>query len=290
MFAGKFGACGFAQSEKAIDAASNKHVIPAGDVQARNTNFFEAPANVERGPVFAWRIMIEPVEDIRRQTFAVKGGYCANRKNVRLRSQLRPSLFKPIACFPQLLPSCVHLQQLQTPTQRGREAQRSPLIEPAVIQVACRHPRRDTNQALGLFGRSEKLRHALVRESIHRHAAVGFGSRAQPCDRIGAVGPFVAKRVEVAFGITAATHVLYDDVVSPARKPNGMGVYDGRCNVASIRLAHQECRLRTGLRRVVVFGNQLHTIAHARAHATFEADASAAIDPRARAHGVGGSG
>src|SRR6202521_2572416 len=67
MFTRKNAASGFAQSEEAIDAASEKHVIPAGDVQCWNTNVCEALADVESSPVFAGRIVIEPVEHVRRQ-------------------------------------------------------------------------------------------------------------------------------------------------------------------------------------------------------------------------------
>src|SRR6202030_538843 len=57
MFTRKLASCEFAQSEKAIDAPAEKHVIPAGDVQSRNANFVEALANVKRSPVFAGRIV-----------------------------------------------------------------------------------------------------------------------------------------------------------------------------------------------------------------------------------------
>src|SRR5882672_4931973 len=100
----------------------------------------------------------------------------------------------------------------------------------------------------------------------------------------------MAKRIKIAFGIAAAANVLYHDVVSMAREPNWMDVHDGGCDVASIGLAHQECRLRTGLRRVVVIRNQFHAIAHAGADATFETDAFAAIDPTGFVHGVRDSG
>ena len=195
-----------------------------------------------------------------------------------------------VACFAQFLPPRVRLQQLQSPAQSGREPQRPLVIEPAVIQVARRHPRRDALQALGLFGRSQELSHPLIREPVHSDAAVGFGPRAQPCDGIGAVGAFIAKRIKIAFGIAAAANILNHDVVSVARKPNWMGVHDGGGNVASVGLAHQERRLRAGVGRIVVVRNQFHAVAHAGAHATFEADAFAAIDQLGLAHGVRGSG
>ena len=159
-----------------------------------------------------------------------------------------------------------------------------------MIQVAHRHPGRDALQALGLFGSGQELRDSLIRETVHSHAAVGFRARAEPGDCVGAIGAFVAKGVELAFGIAAAANVLNDDVVSMARKPNGMGVHDGGGNVAPVGLAHQERGLRAGLRGMVVIGNQHHAVAHGGADAAFEAHAFAAIDPRRLVHGVRGSG
>src|SRR6266851_1535485 len=78
MFARKIAARGFAQREKTIYAAPEKHVIPARNVQRRNTNFVETLANVERSPIIAGRIVIEPVEYVRRQAFAAQGRIPAN--------------------------------------------------------------------------------------------------------------------------------------------------------------------------------------------------------------------
>ena len=110
IFARKFAARGFTQGEKAVDAAAKKNVIPAGNVQCRNENFFETRADVERGPVFAGRIVIEPVEHIGRQAFAVQGRMLADGQDARLRRELRPGLFEPVASFAQPLPPRVLFQ------------------------------------------------------------------------------------------------------------------------------------------------------------------------------------
>jgi hypothetical protein len=62
----------------------------------------------------------------------------------------------------------------------------------------------------------------------------------------------MAKRIKIASGIAATANILDDDVVSMASKPNWVGVDNRGCNAASIRLAHQQCRLGAGLRRIVV--------------------------------------
>src|SRR4029077_7238837 len=101
----------------------------------------------------------------------------------------------------------------------------------------------------------QELGHPLVRKTVHSNAAVAFGPRAQPGDGVCAIGAFVSKGIEIAFGIAAAANVLDDDVVSMARKPNWMGIYDCGCNVAPVGLAHQERRLRSGSGGIVVIGN-----------------------------------
>src|ERR1700693_2611603 len=78
MFARKIAARGFTQSEKTVDAAAKKHVIPSGDVQRGNADLVEALAGIERGPIFAGRIVIEPVEHVRREIFAVQSRMRAN--------------------------------------------------------------------------------------------------------------------------------------------------------------------------------------------------------------------
>ncbi len=82
-----------------------------------NTDFFEAPADVERRPVFAGRIVIEPVKHVHGNAFAVQSGMRAKGQGARLECELRPRLFEPIACFAQLLAPRIYFQQLQSPTQ-----------------------------------------------------------------------------------------------------------------------------------------------------------------------------
>src|SRR5258708_7041913 len=58
MLLRKFTARGLAQCKKAIDAAAKEHVIPAGNVQRGNADFFKATAHIERGPVIIGSIVI----------------------------------------------------------------------------------------------------------------------------------------------------------------------------------------------------------------------------------------
>ncbi len=159
-----------------------------------------------------------------------------------------------------------------------------------MIQIAGRHAGRNAQQTFGLFGRGKQLRDALVGKPVHSNAAARFRPSAQPRNGVGAVGALRAKRIKFSFGITAAANVLNDDVISVAREPDGMSVHDGGGNIAPIGLAHEERRVRAGIWRVVVIGNELDAVAHAGAHAAFQAHAFAAIEPTGLAHGVGGSG
>ena len=97
-------------------------------------------------------------------------------------------------------------------------------------------------------------------------------------DGVDAVAGLVAEGVEVALGVAAAADILNDDVKAVAREPYGMRVDDSRCDVSAVGLAHQQCRLGSGLRRVVVVGDESDAIGHAAGEGTFETDAGAAVD------------
>ena len=101
---------------------------------------------------------------------------------------------------------------------------------------------------------------------------------------------FMAEGIKLALGIAAPAHVLNHDVVAMPRKPNWMRIDNGRSDIASIGLAHQQRGMRSRSRRVVMIGNEFDAVGQAAAHAAFEADAIAAIDPIGFAHGVGESG
>ena len=105
-----------------------------------------------------------------------------------------------------------------------------------------------------------------------------FDSRrvAQPTDGLRSVASLVAKGIEVALGIAAATHILNDDVVAVGGKPDGMGVDHRRGNIPAVRLTHQQSRVRPGRRRIVVIGDQHYAVRHSAAHGAFETNAGAA--------------
>src|ERR1700677_2014175 len=93
------------------------------------------------------------------------------------------------------------------------------MIEPAVIEVRRGHVRSDALQSLGLLGRGQQLRCALIRKSVHADAAVACGMAAQPGYALGSVTGFVAKWIESAVRATASAHILNGDVISVTRKP-----------------------------------------------------------------------
>ncbi len=105
-----------------------------------------------------------------------------------------------------------------------------------------------------------------------------FAARAQPADGLRSVASFVAKGIEVAFGIAASAHILDDDVVAVGGKPDGVSVDHGRRNIPAIRLAHEQGRVRPGLRRVVVIGDQDDAVRHGAVQGAFETNAGAAVD------------
>ena len=93
--------------------------------------------------------MIEPIEHIARQAFAMQGGMRAEGQHASLRREIGPGLFEPVARFAQFHAARVRLQHLQSPAQRRGEAQRAVVIKPAVIEVASRHARRDARKPSG---------------------------------------------------------------------------------------------------------------------------------------------
>ena len=145
----------------------------------------------------------------------------AKGQHAGLRREIGPGLLEPVAGFAQLEAARVRLQHLQSPAQARGQAQRAVVIKPAVIEVAGRHAGRDADQAFGLLGGGEQLRHALIGKTVHADAAVRFGAGAQPGDGLGAVAGFVAERIKLAFGVAAAAHVLDHDVVAVAANQAG---------------------------------------------------------------------
>lgn len=103
-----------------------------------------------------------------------------------------------------------------------------------------------------LLGGGEQLRCALIREAIHPDAAVALGAGPKPRDCLGAIFAFVTKGIEGALRAVTAADILNHDVVSVARKPKGMGIDHSRCDVSTVGLAHEEGRVRSISRSVVV--------------------------------------
>src|SRR5580700_10261889 len=94
----------------------------------------------------------------------------------------------------------------------------------------------------------------------------------------------MAKRIKLTVGIATASHVLYNDVVTMPRKPDGVRVDNGRSDIAPVRLAHQKGGMRPGIGRVVVVGNKRDAIGHAAADTGFKAYAAATIHQIAFTH------
>ena len=159
-----------------------------------------------------------------------------------MRSEIGPGLFESVASLAQMLSARIRFQQLNSPAQRGRESQHSLAIKPSVIKIAGGHCWSDTLQALGLFGGGKKLRHSLIGKAVHADAAIRFVTSAKPIDSLRAITRFVAEWIKLATRISPAAHVLDDDVVSMAGKPNRMRKNNCRSDGAPIGLAHQQGR------------------------------------------------
>jgi len=172
----------------------------------------------------------------------------------------------------------VPAQHLRGPSHGGGQPEQASLVEPAPVQVACRHPRRDAAQGRMATRRREELGDALVREPVHAHAPVALGSPREPFDRLVPVLFLVAERIELPFGGSASPDVLHDDHVSVARKPHGMGVHDGGGDVLPVGLPHQQRRGRTTARRQVMVRPQHRPVREAQLDVAQQADAVAAVD------------
>ena len=143
------------------------------------------------------------------------------RRDQRLAAQIGPRFFQAVAGLTEFAPPGIRLHHLQPPAQARGQPQGALAIEPAVIEIAGRLRGGDADQAFGLLGCGEQLRHALIGEAIHAYAAVRFAARAQPADGFRSVAPFVAKGIELAFGVAASTHILDDDVVAVGANQTG---------------------------------------------------------------------
>src|ERR1700730_16922217 len=99
----------------------------------------------------------------------------------------------------------------------------------------------------------------------------------------------MAKRIELTVGIAPASYVLYNDVVTMPRKPDGMCVDHRRSDIAPVRLAHQKGGMRPGIAGVVVVRNKLDAIGHAAADTAFRAYSAATIHQMACPHAFCGS-
>src|SRR5580704_525012 len=92
--------------------------------------------------------MVEPIEHIVRQAFGVERRVRTEGQRARLRGKADPGLFETIARFAQPQSPRVRLEQLQPPTESRSEAQRSLMIEPAVVKIGSGHSGRNAQQTL----------------------------------------------------------------------------------------------------------------------------------------------
>src|SRR5580693_8045111 len=132
-------------------------------------------AYIEIRPVISRLIVIKPIQNVFRQSFAVQCAMFAKGKYARLSREVRPSLVEAIARFTQPQAPGISLEHLQAPTQSGGQAQGTVVVKPAVIEIASRHARRDANQSLRLFRGSQQLRGTLIGKSVHAEAAARLG-------------------------------------------------------------------------------------------------------------------
>ena len=147
----------------------------------------------------------------------------AVRRDQWLAAQVGPRFFEALTGVMELAPPRIGLHHLQAPAQARGEPQRALTIEPTVIEIAGGLRGSDANQTGGLLCRGQQLGHALIGKAIHPHSAVRFRAGAYPVDGLRSVASLIAKGIEVALGIAAATHILDDDVVIVSSKPDGVG-------------------------------------------------------------------
>src|SRR5271167_1273927 len=219
LFAGSRASRLFAQRQKAIDTASNEHVVPTGKVQSGYIDEIEFLHDVERGPILARLSVVQPIQNVLRQAFTVDRGVISQSRKAGLCGEVRPGLLEAITRFTHSQAARISLEHLQAPTESGSQAQRTVVVEPAVIKVTSRHSRGDAQQSLWLFSGSQQLRRALIGKPVHADPAVRLGPCAQPLNRLFPIATFVAKWVELPRGIAAPPHVLHDNVVAVPRKP-----------------------------------------------------------------------
>ena len=190
-------------------------------------------------PIMGGRVMVEPVQHIRRQTRLQQSRILPIWRTQRLDAEVDPSCLQRVAGLDQLQASRILFEHLQAPAQARRQPERPVMVEPAVIEVMRRHPRRDADQTLRLLRGGQQLRHPLVGKTIHANLAVRLRATAQPADRLRAINPLVPKRIELALRIAPPAHVLDHHVVAVAREPRRVRIHHRGRDVPAVGLPHQ---------------------------------------------------
>src|SRR5580693_5192773 len=129
---------------------------------------------IEIRPVIPRLIVIKPIQNVFRQSFAVQCAMFAKGKYVRLSREIGPSLVEASARFTEPQAPGISLEHLQAPTQCRGQAQGPVVVKPALIEIASGHARRDAKQSFRLFRGSQQLRRTLIGKSVHADAAVGL--------------------------------------------------------------------------------------------------------------------
>src|SRR3984893_4239964 len=106
-----------AQRQKGVDAPVEKNVVPAADMEGRHLNAVKPLADVERCPIFARLIVIEPIEHVPGYALPLQSGMLAKRQHAGLHREIVPSFLESGTRGAQLPWSRVRSQHLRAPAK-----------------------------------------------------------------------------------------------------------------------------------------------------------------------------
>ena len=144
--------------------------------------------------------------------------------------------------------------QLQGPGQAQAPPMGTPRTRPVETLVQAGHGGGQTiGQGIGqgivqtgwgrlLSGGDQQLAEPLIRKAVAAHQPIAQRQASRPAHRRGPIDGLLAEAPELAFGITAAAHVLHHDHKAPVGIPTGVGVGDGGSDGPAVGLAHQQHR------------------------------------------------
>src|SRR5512132_3413773 len=106
------------------------------------------------------------------------------------------------------------LGQTRSPRLVEPLLERSALVRPAIVIIACGHDRANSLQMRWMGNRGQHLRGPDVRASIHSDSAIRIWQRCRPLNSVVAIVRFLKKGIPFSVRGVASANILVDDDVT----------------------------------------------------------------------------